>query len=102
MNITAVLFVSSLLVQPITRMSVSFLCIRHLPNLTLPCHLSVQFSHSVTTDSLQPHGLKHARLPCPSPTPGVAQTHATESVIAILMLKYFNGKDEERGQDIRM
>ena len=22
-------------------------------------------------DSLQPHGLQHARLPCPSPTPGV-------------------------------
>ena len=30
--------------------------------------LSVQFSHSVVSDSLQPHGLKHARLPCPSPT----------------------------------
>ena len=35
---------------------------------------SVQFSHSVVSDS-QPHGLQHARLPCPSPTPGVAQTH---------------------------
>ena len=31
---------------------------------------SVQFSHSVVSDSLQPHGLQHARLPCPSPTPG--------------------------------
>ena len=30
---------------------------------------SVQFSHSVMTDSLRPHGLQHARLPCPSPTP---------------------------------
>ena len=29
-----------------------------------------QFSCSVMSDSLQPHGLKHARLPCPSPTPG--------------------------------
>ena len=29
-----------------------------------------QFSHSVVSDSLQPHGLRHARLPCPSPTPG--------------------------------
>ena len=29
----------------------------------------VQFSHSVLSDSLQPHGLQHARLPCPSPTP---------------------------------
>ena len=30
---------------------------------------SVQFSCSVTSDSLQPRGLQHARLPCPSPTP---------------------------------
>ena len=28
-----------------------------------------QFSHSVMSDSLWPHGLQHARLPCPSPTP---------------------------------
>ena len=30
---------------------------------------SVQFSHSAMSDSLQPHRLQHARLPCPSPTP---------------------------------
>ena len=29
------------------------------------------FSRSVMSDSLKPHGLQHARLPCPSPTPGV-------------------------------
>ena len=32
-------------------------------------HQSVQFSRSVVSNSLQPHGLHHARLPCPSPTP---------------------------------
>ena len=32
---------------------------------------SVQFICSVTSDSLQPHGLQHARPPCPSPTPGI-------------------------------
>ena len=26
--------------------------------------------HSVVSDSLRPHGLQHARPPCPSPTPG--------------------------------
>ena len=31
----------------------------------------IQFSHSVMSDSLRPHGLQHARPPCPSPTPGV-------------------------------
>ena len=32
---------------------------------------SVQFSHSVGSDSLRPHGLQHTRPPCPSPTPRV-------------------------------
>ena len=39
-------------------------------NFSLPFS-SVQFSHSVVSDSLWPHGLQHARPPCPSPTPGV-------------------------------
>ena len=54
------------------------------PPVTLTSHLSfprqsrfkirfslVQFSHSVVSNSLQPHGLQHARPPCPSPTPKV-------------------------------
>ena len=32
---------------------------------------SVQFSRSVVSDSLWPHGLQHARPPCPSPSPRV-------------------------------
>ena len=32
---------------------------------------SVQFSCSDMSDSLRLHGLQHARLPCPLPTPGV-------------------------------
>ena len=32
---------------------------------------SLQFSHSVVSNSLPPHGLQHIRPPCPSPTPGV-------------------------------
>ena len=31
---------------------------------------SVQFSSVAQSDSLQPHGLQHTSLPCPSPTPG--------------------------------
>ena len=34
-------------------------------------HGSVQFSCSVMSDSLRPHGLQHTRPPCPSPIPGV-------------------------------
>ena len=33
--------------------------------------VSFQFSHSIVSDSLQPHELQHARPPCPSSTPGV-------------------------------
>ena len=37
------------------------------------CHIQrntrLQFSRSVVSDSLQPHGVQHSRLPCPSPTP---------------------------------
>ena len=32
---------------------------------------SVQFSHSVMSNSLRPHESQHARPPCPSPTPRV-------------------------------
>ena len=32
---------------------------------------SVQFSHTVVSNSLWPHGPQHARPPCPSPTPRV-------------------------------
>ena len=50
-----------------------------MPNNSLICLLllilfklaSVQFSRSVMSDSLQPHGLQHARPPCPLPTPRV-------------------------------
>ena len=38
--------------------------------LKTTCH-SVQFSHSVVSDSLLSHGLQHTGLPCPSTTSGV-------------------------------
>ena len=40
---------------------------------------SVQFSHSVVSDSLRPHGLQHTRLPCPSPTPGACSNSCPSS-----------------------
>ena len=36
-----------------------------------PLLQSIQFSHSVVSDSLRPHELQHARPPCPSPIPRV-------------------------------
>ena len=36
--------------------------------ITVSCD-KFQFSHSVVSDSLRPHGLQNTRLPCPSPTP---------------------------------
>ena len=31
-------------------------------------HIHLSFSCLVVSDSLQPHGLQHARLPCPLPS----------------------------------
>ena len=42
---------------------------------------SVQFSCSVTSDSLQPHGLQHARPPCPLPTSRVYSNSCPLSVM---------------------
>ena len=44
--------------------SYNFLC-------TVILSPSVQFGHSVMSNSLQPHKLQHTRPPCPSPNPGV-------------------------------
>ena len=49
---------------------------------TLPGnYCSVQFSHSVVSDSLRLHGLQHARPPCPSPTPGAYSNSCPSSVM---------------------
>ena len=42
---------------------------------------SVQFSHSVVPNSLRPHGLQHARPPCPSSTPRVYSNSSIELVM---------------------
>ena len=53
---------------PSTYMVVAFLKIQGIFS-------SVQFSRSAVSDSLQPHGLQHARPPCPSPTLVVYPAH---------------------------
>ena len=45
----------------------------------LRCMCSVQFSHSVVSNSLRPYGLQHTRLPCPSPTPGACSNSCPSS-----------------------
>ena len=41
--------------------------------------VSVQFSHSVMSNSLRPHRLQHTRPPCPSPTPRVYRSPCPSS-----------------------
>ena len=41
--------------------------------------VSLQFSCSVISDCLRPHGLQHTRLPCPSPTPRVCSNSCPSS-----------------------
>ena len=55
----------------------------------LLCHLKLShcslamllllFSHRGVSDSLWPHGWQHARLPCPSPTPGTCSNSCPSS-----------------------
>ena len=40
----------------------------------------LQLPSHVMSNSLKPHGLQHARLPCPSPFPRIAQVISTEWV----------------------
>ena len=42
-------------------------------------YISVQFSHSVVSDSLRRHESQHTRPPCPSPTPGVYSNSSPSS-----------------------
>ena len=51
------------LVLPLSWVPISRFTLRYV-------HSSVQLSHSVLSDSLQSHGLQHARLPCPLSSPG--------------------------------
>ena len=58
---------------PYEKETSSFFWKHYLQRSLLPGTLwfsSVQFSHSVMSDSLWPHELQHTRPPCPSPTPG--------------------------------
>ena len=49
---------------------------RRLPVMIFKYSISsVQFSHSVMSDSLRPHEPQYARPPCPSPIPESTQTH---------------------------
>ena len=50
-----------------------------LQSLFLHFILLSQFSRSVVSDSLRPQGLQHARLPCPSPTPGACSNSCASS-----------------------
>ena len=58
------------------------LSLLHWQEDSLPLSLLlVQFSGSVVSNSLQPHGLQQARPPCPSPAPRVYSLMSIESVM---------------------
>ena len=49
---------------------------------------SVQFSCSVVSDSLRPHGLYHARPPYPSPTPGDYSNSLLKLIESVMPFNY--------------
>ena len=71
-------FFFSLLTWWITFSSEYFLISLLISYLPMGC-LEVQFSHSVVSHSLGPHGLQHTRLPCPSPTLGACSNSCPSS-----------------------
>ena len=54
---------------------------KYQPRSSFECQLSVQFSHSVVSDSLRPHEPQHARAPVHHQLPEFTQTHSIKSVI---------------------
>ena len=53
----------------------------HCSEVSVTMRPSVQFSHSVVSNSLQPHGLQHARPPVHHQLPEFIQTHVHWSVM---------------------
>ena len=49
---------------------------------------SIQFSLSVVSDSLRPHGLQHTRLPCSSQTPGSCSNLCPSSWLCHLTISF--------------
>ena len=49
------------------------------PMVSCQTFSSVQFSHSVVSNSLRPHGLQPSRLPCPSAAPGACSNSCPSS-----------------------
>ena len=73
-------------------------------NLANKINMLLLFSHSVMTDSLQPHGLQHTRLLCPPLSPGVClnscplsqwfyQTISSSATPFSFCLKFFPATD---------
>ena len=73
--------------------------------LVVSYKFSVRFSRLVVSGSLWPHGLQHAMLPCPSPTPGafsnscpstqwchptISSSSGSESALCIRWPKYWS------------
>ena len=53
--------------------------VSHCPQICSVQYTEIQFSHSVMSNSLRPHGLQYAGLPCPSPTPGACSNSCPSS-----------------------
>ena len=67
--------------SPISVLKIILICLSVLVSYK---QFSVQFSHSVVSDSLRPYGLQHARPPCPSPTPSLLKLMSIQPSHAML------------------
>ena len=71
-------FIFSMVYTSQQTISINFRCIMYLESV----------SCSVISDCLQPHGLQHARLPCPSPTPRTCSNFKLMSIELVMPSKH--------------
>ena len=68
--------------DPVVKLAYSLLDkMTHLLLVTMAYFNSLQLSHSVVSNSLQPHELQHTRPPCLSPNPEPTKLMSIESVM---------------------
>ena len=63
--------------------------------------LLLLFTFSAASDSLRPHALQHAWIPCPSPSPGTSQTHVHRDGDAIQPAHPLSSPEGENGNSFQ-
>ena len=81
--------------MPVTKVETSSL--KCTISLRVPLARPLLFRRYITSDSLQPHGLKHARLPCPSPSSRICPSLLKHVPAALQCLSSLSKRKSKKG-----